>query len=257
MERPDQDEMQHTGSCTPNWVPHSSDNSEIESLNKYIFKCHHIGICTQDSPQKWEYLATSFDLLTSWFTYVLPLLTVQNPRILPSHEEITIGVLEFCYVRSQTLSIIFGSFRLAGAARSRTCLSVAARSRTSCRDFGASRPSCRGGENSTTWYSLDAFDQVACILAYGYNPLICRSCCGLQAAWLMLIPPPSKFKTILQVGWVVQSTAYLYTAESSNRCKHRKVPYLNYMQIQKTTKTLPILIHASNFQHFTLHSSKA
>jgi len=58
---------------------------------------------------------------------------------------------------------------------------------------------CRGGEQATTWNSLHAFDQVACILAYGYNALICRSC-GRQAAWLMLIPPPSKFKTIQQVG---------------------------------------------------------
>jgi len=125
--------MQHTGSCTPNWVPHS--NLEIESLNKYIFKCHHIGICTQDSPQKWEYLATSFDLLTSWFTCLLPLLTIQNPRILPSHEEITIVVLEFCYVFSQTLTIIFGAFNLLVAA-----CAASSRSNFGASRIGASRP---------------------------------------------------------------------------------------------------------------------
>lgn len=52
--RPDQDEMQHTGSCTPNWVPHSKDNSEKlkVSINIYLTAII-LGICTQDSPQKW------------------------------------------------------------------------------------------------------------------------------------------------------------------------------------------------------------
>jgi hypothetical protein len=65
--------MQHTGSCTPNWVPHSKDNSEklnpppllgffweTESLNKYIFKCHHIGHMHSGFPTKVRILPHRF-----------------------------------------------------------------------------------------------------------------------------------------------------------------------------------------------------
>jgi hypothetical protein len=79
-------------------------------------------------------------------------LTIQNPSILPSHEEITIVVLEFCVLYNfwsifvLLLQLVLELVLLLQVLELHALILV--------------RPDLcyRGGEHSTTWNSLDAFD---------------------------------------------------------------------------------------------------